>query len=75
MREQFFSLTTWLPQGLQITLWVMTKIIAILAPLMLCVAYFTFAERKLIAYMQIPGSGRTGLGPKGGYSRLRMRSN
>ena len=33
--------------------WTLTKILAIVAPLMLCVAYLTLAERKVIGWMQV----------------------
>ncbi|MBI4206227.1 MAG: NADH-quinone oxidoreductase subunit H, partial [Betaproteobacteria bacterium] len=33
--------------------WALVKIIAIVAPLMLCVAYLTLAERKIIGWMQV----------------------
>ena len=37
----------WMP------VWTLLKIIAIVAPLMIGVAYFTYAERKILAYMQV----------------------
>ncbi|MBV6476210.1 MAG: NADH-quinone oxidoreductase subunit NuoH [Rhodocyclaceae bacterium] len=42
-------------------IWVLIKIVVIVAPLMLCVAYLTFAERKVIGYMQVRlGPNRVG---------------
>lgn len=62
--ELFFAATAWLPYWLQATAWTLLKIGVILGPLMLCVAYFTFAERKLIGYMQVR-VGPNRVGPRG----------
>ncbi|KRT58381.1 hypothetical protein Ga0076813_13415, partial [endosymbiont of Ridgeia piscesae] len=43
--EFFISIWELLPAGLQTLIWTLLKIVAIVAPLMLLVAYFTYAER------------------------------
>lgn len=42
-------------------IWILIKIVIIIAPLMLAVAYFTYAERKVLAYMHVRlGPNRVG---------------
>ncbi|MEW8659767.1 MAG: NADH-quinone oxidoreductase subunit NuoH [Candidatus Thiodiazotropha endolucinida] len=62
--EFFISLWGSLPAELQYLIWTLIKIIVIIAPIMLSVAYFTYAERKIIGYMQVR-IGPNRVGPKG----------
>jgi NADH-quinone oxidoreductase subunit H len=52
------------PDGLQTVIVILLKIVAILLPVILAVAYTTFAERKVIGYMQVR-CGPNRVGPKG----------
>ena len=61
-----FVLAFWngLPEWSQIGIANLAKIVAIVLPLMLCVAYLTYAERKIIGYMQVR-IGPNRVGPRG----------
>lgn len=48
-------------QNIGILLWIIIKILIIVVPLLLCVAYLTFAERKVIGFIQVRiGPNRVG---------------
>ena len=58
------ELWNWFPPGWQLFLGIISKIILIVLPLMLAVAYTTYAERKVISYMQVR-IGPNRVGPRG----------
>ena len=53
-----------LPDVMQTVIWIVIKIVVIMVPLMLSVAYLTLAERKVIGAMQVR-MGPTTVGPRG----------
>ncbi|MEK8090315.1 NADH-quinone oxidoreductase subunit NuoH [Thermithiobacillus plumbiphilus] len=54
----------WMINYVQPLAWTTAKIVAIIGPLMLAVAYLTYAERKVIGYIQVR-LGPNRVGPKG----------
>ncbi|MFO8155477.1 MAG: NADH-quinone oxidoreductase subunit NuoH [Pseudomonadota bacterium] len=53
-----------LPAGVQTALVILVKITVLLVPLMVAVAYYTYAERKIIGFMQVR-TGPLHVGPRG----------
>lgn len=62
--ENFLNLWQALPYGVQVVLLNTGKILAVVVPLILTVAYTTYAERKVIGAMQVR-LGPTRVGPRG----------
>lgn len=64
MTEALLSAWTSLPEDLRLVTWTVVKILAIVIPIMLTVAYLTLAERKVIGYIQVR-IGPNRVGPRG----------
>ncbi|MBI3570818.1 MAG: NADH-quinone oxidoreductase subunit NuoH [Gammaproteobacteria bacterium] len=64
MSKFFLDIWNWFPDWSQVALLNLGKIVLILVPLLLSVAYLTYAERKIIGYMQVR-IGPNRVGPKG----------
>ncbi|MDA3869631.1 MAG: NADH-quinone oxidoreductase subunit H, partial [Gammaproteobacteria bacterium] len=64
MPDWLIAFWNWFPVDVQTMAIILGKIILILLPLMLAVAYVTYAERKIIGYMQVR-IGPNRVGPRG----------
>ncbi|MCC6302619.1 MAG: NADH-quinone oxidoreductase subunit NuoH [Gammaproteobacteria bacterium] len=64
MIEFLLTLWTGVPPSLQDLIVIVAKIVAIVVPIMLSVAYLTLAERKVIGYIQVR-IGPNRVGPRG----------
>lgn len=64
MSEFFHSTFQFLPEPVQYTVYTLLKVVVILVPLFFVVAYYTYAERKVIGYMQMR-RGPNRVGPLG----------
>jgi len=64
LTEFLTSIWMWLPGEVQYTVYTLAKVLIILVPLFIVVAYYTLAERKVIGYMQVR-KGPNRVGPKG----------
>lgn len=64
MPETFLASWTWLSEDWRILVAILFKIGAIVIPILLSVAYLTFAERKIIGFIQVR-IGPNRVGPRG----------
>lgn len=64
MLELIDNLLSGFPEHVQTMIWINIKILAIVVPIMLSVAYITLAERKVIGYIQVR-IGPNRVGPRG----------